>query len=240
MKKSDDYEVHNIASFLNVLERMPDGSRMFRGQSRDWPLLPTIARYSCEEEGCEDWKTMQEMLLEEFIKHATPVMGEYHERLTEWLVLAQHHGVPTRLLDFSINPLKALFFAVNDRNYDNEDATFISVLPESWREDYIKSSELSDEKVIAYFPRQTNDRLVVQESCFCVFPMPENKDPLMCLERDYGNNNGIAAIDIVKIKAQNKARLRRELSLLGVNYRTLFPGLDGVAKQVKFDRLNCL
>ena len=50
-------------------------------------------------------------------------LAEILPNVNDWerATIAQHYGVPTRLLDWSENPLVGIYFAINDGNYDNED-----------------------------------------------------------------------------------------------------------------------
>src|SRR4051812_35610338 len=85
---------------------------LFRGQREDKPLLPRIARViprrtsTVLEIECE--------MFDQFRRESRPRLpaGTW----TDWdlLVIAQHHGLPTRLLDWSKNPLAALCFAVEN------------------------------------------------------------------------------------------------------------------------------
>lgn len=81
----------------------------FRGESGDnLPLCPKIASYKAHEEN---------YLLQSFRRQAgglTNVPGRQQRDL--WLFLAQHYGVPTRLLDWTEGALLALYFAINRGN----------------------------------------------------------------------------------------------------------------------------
>ncbi len=78
----------------------------FRGESGgDPPLCPKIAKFNASQEN---------YLVQSFRRRAgglanTPIRGE----TDKWLFLAQHYGIPTRLLDWTEGALFALFFAVN-------------------------------------------------------------------------------------------------------------------------------
>ena len=83
----------------------------FRGESgENAPLCPKIAAYTTEQEN---------YFVQSFRRKAgglanTPIRGE----TDKWLFLAQHYGVPTRLLDWTEGALFALYFAIN-RNRKN-------------------------------------------------------------------------------------------------------------------------
>jgi hypothetical protein len=89
----------------------------FRGHhASTWELMPSLVR------GHQGIPTK---LLQQF---ETEVIREFRERFdfgswkdVEVLAYAQHHGAPTRLLDWSTNPLIALWFALSERGADAED-----------------------------------------------------------------------------------------------------------------------
>jgi len=83
----------------------------FRGQVRDWSLRPPLARESVTEQ-----ERAKESECFEKLAEILPNVNDW-ERAT----IAQHYGVPTRLLDWSENPLVGIYFALDDKNYDNED-----------------------------------------------------------------------------------------------------------------------
>ena len=83
----------------------------FRGQVRDWALRPWLAR-----EGVTEQERAKEPECFERLAEILPKVNDW-ERAT----IAQHYGVPTRLLDWSENPFVGLYFALEDHKYDNED-----------------------------------------------------------------------------------------------------------------------
>src|SRR5437667_5421485 len=226
-------QIHDIPSFLERLWKTHDEAMLFRGQPKAWPLLPRICRWrKALEKGWENWRVFQETLLEDFAKFASPYFPKPPIDQLEWLIQAQHHGVPTRLLDFSLNPLKALFFAVAEEKYDSDNGAVCAVSPTAWFEDFIETRKLSYNSLDIYLPRQINHRLIAQESCFISFPLPENKNPIIPLDQPQTYDQHIKRIQQWVVPASCKRQLRIALSLLGVRYRSLFPDLAGVASDI--------
>ena len=105
-------KISNLSDLFQIFDNQTPGWIMyFRGQARDWPLKPWIARSTVSEQEREKepecYKRLASLL---------PAGTEW-ERAT----IAQHYGIPTRLLDWSENPLVGLYFAIEDGNHDNED-----------------------------------------------------------------------------------------------------------------------
>src|SRR5437764_765572 len=93
---------------MSELERLraPGEVKWYRGHTNyKWTLTPSVAR---RREHLENELTM----LKRFRQDAGPRLRDRPSDDWEWLFLAQHFGVPTRLLDWTENPLVGLWFAV--------------------------------------------------------------------------------------------------------------------------------
>jgi hypothetical protein len=91
---------------------------VFRGQKDEsYPLQPSIER----EAGLSvPWAALEFKILQEEFQpkarmHMDPSSLPAPEDVLSWLALMQHYGVPTRLLDFTLSPFVALYFALRDR-----------------------------------------------------------------------------------------------------------------------------
>lgn len=235
-----DVTVSSVVDLLGAIEK-EDEYMLFRGHGdASWPLIPSIGRPFKKDgvetllvEGYEDWKTLEDELLEQFQKYSRPYLVEPPRDRLEWLVLAQHHGLPTRLLDWNSNPLKALFFAVENPAHSSDGCVW-AMVPQGWWTDVSKVEEHIDKAnhVYPWYPDHSNPRIAAQEGCFTIFPMPAHTNALESMDT-IGLDKMVSFADRLVIPASAKPNLRRELSRLGITHQALFPGLEGLATRIR-------
>ena len=190
---------------------------MWRGVSNaDYLLLPKVAR---------DWVLGPKRLLvselslmEQFKVRALPHVTVRPANDWEWVALAQHHGLPTRLLDWTRNPLVALYFACQGA-HDQDGAVYFAKRANEI-DTTIITSPFSVAEERAWSGSHIDLRMVVQDGLFTVSP-----DPTVPF------SSGIKLR--ATIKASSKQSLRHLLETFGVHNSALFPGLASVAKYVE-------
>jgi hypothetical protein len=119
-------------TFLRTVSTRTNGTWLFRGQAaKKWPLSPSAGRDQCV--GSAGYRRADEYnLVKDFIREAKRYVESGFSEL-EWLALAQHHGLPTRLLDWSTNPLVAAWFACEKEENTDDSVVHMSTYPR-WTE----------------------------------------------------------------------------------------------------------
>lgn len=218
-----------------VQERFCGGWVLFRGQSSDQPLLPKIARLNL----AEDLRVTEVEMLTDFKRQSIPYLNQIPTSDWDWLALAQHHGMATRLLDWTKNPLAALWFTVSkppkvDKNGKPIDGVVWVFEPNE--KDYVTTEELVSNpfninRTKVFQPNHITSRIINQSGWFTVHKYKDEKSKFIRLET---NRVCKSSLNKIFISADEFANMRYILDTLNINAATLFPGLDGICKNIEW------
>jgi len=219
----------------------PNAIPFFRGQGDStWSLLPGVFRSNHD-------RYAEQCLYYEFRTSASMLLAS---QLGPWDIafLMQHHGLPTRLLDWTEAFATALFFAVKDRrakaavwlldpyalNKGARDQDEILDIEAYFRDDYfqyfIADTPVPFEGVVAVLPQRSNLRLARQLG---LFTLHGSNGPL---DKDFAN-----CVRKFELGAESVTEANQFLELAGVNEYSLFPDLDGLCRHLKgrYESLRC-
>lgn len=255
MAAKSTYRIERFTSwdrFREVVSSPEYRSWAFRGQSSaDWPLFSSLSRYLLKYQVHPDaWPQQESRILRVFKRKAHLILQHLPDQddQFEWLALMQHHGAPTRLIDFSWSPFVATFFALenaseavaiwavfppglNDRPTRTTRASQTTKSNEigPWINGAYEKHFLPNKRKVAVIgePHRMNQRLVAQSGTFVIPGL---------LQRPV--DELVPSSSIVKFVLDAK-QLRRhamaELYTMNISNATLFPGLDGLARSLAYE-----
>lgn len=228
MQGYQTHEVSNFREFLDIILAIsPAEFMLYRGQRQDKVLLPKIARYELQDvEGAE-----REML-HDFQRRSLHLIDYHPGNSWDWLALAQHHGMATRLLDWTENPLIALWFSmVSDIEYQTDYAVVWGFkVP---REDVVLSTEDKDPfaegMTRVYKPNHITKRISAQFGWFTIHRSLGRKFIPFEQNQEYADK-----LFKIKIRESCFRECRSRLHNFGINSSSMYPDIDGLAKHVEW------
>lgn len=231
----------------SILRYFKDGSSTVVSKL-DIKKLPNLEIYTIEE-------------FKQFYYSHKPNNHSYPKNTLEWLIVMQHYGCPTRLLDWSLSPLVGLYFAVN-QDFENDGALFL-LKPDS----FLKKQKLKMNEAGFKYPLKNIDQYIDQQNPIAQmselnyididklfrtkvydfrylmtlrkdesFERTQNQQSVFTFSNDITSDHDNFFNELCTkyiIRKESKIEILRKLNRLNVNGLSLFPGLEGVTKHIK-------
>ena len=246
MPKASEINSYRLISFNKFIERTskhPQEITIYRGVTHQaYDLRPKVGRLSLK-----IWRNdipidVEQRMLRRFQERAVFHLNPRPTDEWEWLTIAQHHGLPTRLLDWSRNPLVAAFFAVereiqkwelrkHSGEFSGDSAVYVfrgkTVISRGnlsrMNKKYL-AGPFKITKTEKFVPAHLDSRIVAQLGVFTIHHDPVEPYPLELKD-----------IDKLIIPFAQRITWKKQLHRLGINRASLFPNLDNLSKYIEWD-----
>lgn len=219
----------------------------FRGMARvSWMLEPSLLRgeTGVRERSKSNPLTAEEQRLDHFRARGIELVGQQDADKVRLMCLAQHHGFPTRLLDWSENALAALFFAVREREFFNDKEPAVVWMFDSYQLSaragtgaikHADSTLLSGSfnMPVPLFPYYSAPRIGAQRGAFTLHGFsPE--EALVKIALKQKSDGEIPFLQGIMVQPTLREQIRADLlAAYGCGEFTFFPDLDGLARELK-------
>lgn len=256
-----------LSAYFKLIETITEGkAHFFRGQSNaKWSLTPKLYRnppfIKKKSKGDDDsrYTRCEEGMVERFFAQGMPYLKNAKRGFLADRIIAQHYGVPTRLLDWSLDPLVALFFAVQNawaedqqiRDGSNKTRTDAAIFcinqPKYlWSKHYYDVDDddaknkflkdLDNVKIWGILPPIADQRIFVQKSVFTLQKWEANKEgkyiPIDQRDDITSTFNLDLTLKKIIIPTGMKLALFEQLFNFGVNKPFLFPELEAIGEMI--------
>lgn len=249
----EELELTEIELFEKLEECEKDGRWIYRGQkSYSWGLKTSLGRMF--EEHFPPLRLNTEIaILKRFQReaHHYGISDIDFLNIPEWLSLMQHHGAPTRLLDWTHSPWVGLFFALIDLEKPDQGKENYSAL---WVADWNSINEASPQTVKDIFDRdhnvmsiddfteivssgegviklnsfRQNERQIIQQGTF-LFPLNIEKT----FQENWATSQSqMPILKKIKLSHDLKAKAIQKLYRMNISFTTLYPGIEGFSRSL--------
>lgn len=216
-----EIQIGTFTEFHELIEHYDARTVIYRGvKSAKFPLIPKIGRID-PPDFVPSKEANEKEILRLFKQRAFPYLDFTPASDWDWLAIGQQHGLPTRLLDWTANPLVACFFAVEEST--DHDSVIYAYHNESYISVEKHPNPFQYKEVGKFIPTHLIPRITMQGGLFTIHP-----DPYEPFESD----------NMEKIIIPNGIRstFKRTLNKYGVDRFSLFPSLDGLSAYIEWSQ----
>ena len=220
------YRVQSVGEYLELCAWLYGNEQVvFRGQRRQHPLLPSVARNV-------EYVRTELSVFDEFKREALPYLDYIPSSPWQWLAVAQHNGLPTRLLDWTKHSLAALWFAVERPPEEDESGVVWAYAyrsEETTSNEECKKSPFEISETRIYFPDHIFPYIQAQSGLFTIHH--RENDSFVPMEK-------LPHVDLrltkIEIPADAFPTIRYHLFRGGIHHASLFPGLNGLVQRIRY------
>lgn len=246
--------IRSTKDLLTALGRLRGPETIwFRGQPiADWPLVPSIGRNDDGSTALTIEQSLEHRLAGRFKQNALQMVDERPVGEWEWLFLMRHHGLPSRLLDWSESPLTALYFAAQSEEDPDKDGAIWVLWPRAlnalsnltdpgipsfleteealrnYHPDVISQGHPLGLNPVAGLAPRNSPRMQAQLGVFSIHEL--TMTPIDELQDTRGR---VRHVGKYIVPGSAKGTILEELADLGVTQLSLFPDLDSAASAAR-------